>query len=82
MAPLKLPTPNPLHPTFRALRDERKVLTLRRMGTDIAAQLFPDDAEVREDQAKAQVALDAWDAQYAEEWNTLKPWYETRISKG
>lgn len=78
----KPPTLDPLHPTFRALRDERKALTLHRMGADIAAHLFPDDAEVREDQAKAQVALDAWDAQHAEEWNTLKPWYEPRISKG
>lgn len=82
MAKPKPPTPDSIHPVFRLLRAERQSLVLSRMGADIAAHLFPDDPEVREDQARAQTALDAWDAQHAEEWNTLKPWYETRISKG
>ena len=77
----KPPTPDPLHPTFRALSRERKSLTLQRMGADIAAHLFPGDPEVREDQARMTAALDAWDAQHAEEWNQLKPWYEMRLPR-
>jgi len=51
------------------------------MGADIAAHLFPDDPEVREDQARITAALDAWDAQHAEEWNQVKPWYEMRLPR-
>lgn len=68
-------------PAFRALRDERQTLVLSRMGADIAAHLFPDDPEVREDQARITAALDAWDAQHAEEWNQVKPWYEMRLPR-
>lgn len=77
----KPPTPDPLHPVFRLLRAERQSLVLQLMGADIAAHLFPDDPQVREDQAVARSLLDAWDTMHAEEWNQLKPWYEMRLPR-
>lgn len=77
----KPPILDPLHPVFRALLAERLTLVTQRMGADVAAHLFPDDPEVRRDQAFAGATLLAWDITHAEEWNTLKPWYEMRLPR-
>lgn len=71
-----------LHLAFRLLRDERKALSLQVMGADIAAHLFPKDAEVRRDQGTTRTALKEWDDAHAEEWNALKPWYEMGLPVG